>query len=255
MTDVTMTTTTGATLLLVLARLAGLFVFAPGLSHPAVPVKVRGFAAVVFALAVTPVVGAAGVPESLAGLAVALLCEGLLGLVIALSAAAVFAGVELGAAHVAHQMGLSLGSIYEPQGEADQTVPGFFHLLALVVFLGLGGHRVVISGLLGTFHSIPLAGFSADATFLQSVTALLGAGFLLALRLAAPVLAAVLLATVAMGLLQKTMPAINTFSVGLSVRSLVGLAVMGAGLAATTPLIERAIVLWHQKLPLLVQPG
>ena len=172
-------------------------------------------------------------------------------MVIALAVAAVFVGVELGAAHVAHQMGLSLGSIYEPQGEAESTLPGFFHLLALVVFLGLGGHRVVISGLLGTFHSIPLAGFSPDAKFLNTITTLLGAGFLLALRLAGPVLAAVLLATVAMGMLQKTMPAINTFSVGLSVRALVGLAVMGASLAATTPLIERAIVLLQKHLPLL----
>ena len=255
MTDAIVTTSMGATLLLVLARLAGLFVFAPALSHPAVPVKVRALAAVVFALAVAPNVAATGVPESAAAMAAAVACEAMLGLVIALAAAAVFAGVELGAAHVAHQMGLSLGNIYEPDAQADQTLPGFFHLLALVVFLGLGGHRVVISALLGTFGSIPPAGFAADARFLHSVTALLGAGFLLALRLAAPVLAAVLLATVAMGLLQKTMPGINTFSVGLSVRSLVGLAVMGAGLAATSPLIERAIVLLQQNLSLLTRAG
>lgn len=255
MTDAILTTTTGATLLLVLARLAGLFVFAPALSHPAVPVKVRAFAAVVFALGVTPNVAATGVPEAPGAFLAALACEALLGLVIALAAAAVFTGVELGAAHVAHQMGLSLGNIYESDTDADQTLPGFFHLLALVVFLGLGGHRVVISAVMGTFGSIPLAGFAADTKFLHSVTALMGAGFLLALRLAAPVLAAVLLATVAMGMLQKTMPAINTFSVGLSVRSLVALTVLGASLAATTPLIERAIVLLQKNLPLLTRAG
>lgn len=247
------TWTTGATLLLVTARLAGLFLLAPGLSHPAVPMKVRYFAAVVFALAVAPAMGSAALPQTAGALLAAAVCEALLGLVIAMAAAAVFTGVELAAAHLGHQMGFSLGSIYEPQSETDETLAGFFHLLALVVFLGLGGHRAVIGALVGTFRSVPLAGFAADGRLVQSVTALLGAGFVLALRLAAPVLAAVLLATAAMGLLQKTLPAVNTFSVGLSVRGLVGLTAMGASLAAMTPLIERAILLLHKQAAALVQ--
>jgi len=249
------TWSTGATLLLVMGRLTGLFVLAPAFSHPAVPGKVRYFAAVVFALAVAPNLAGPAVAESLPALLVACGCEVLLGLVIALAAAAVFAGVELGAAHIGHQMGLSLGSIYESDTEADPTLVGFFHLLGLVVFLGLGGHRVVLSGLLGTFRSVPLAGFSAEMRFLDSVVALLGAGFLLAIRIVAPVLAAILLATAAMGLLQKTMPPVNTFSVGLSVRSLVGMTVLGVSLAAITPLIERAIGALQQQMAPLTQAG
>lgn len=248
MPETFMTWPTIATLLLVTARLAGLFILAPAFAHPALPERLRYFAAVVFALAVTPQLAGPAVAESLPALLAAAAAELVLGLLLAMAAAAVFVGVELGAAHIGHQMGLTLGSIFEADADSDQSLTGFFHLLALVVFLGLGGHRAVLAGLLGTFQAVPLAGFSGDIPFLHAVAALLGEGFLLALRIAAPALAAVLLATAAMGLLQKTMPAVNTLSVGLTVRPLVGMTALAASLAALAPLIERAVSLLQRQM-------
>ena len=105
-------------------------------------------------------------------------------------------------------------------------------MLALVIFLTIGGHRAMIGALLGSFETIPPAGFSPDLAVLNGVVAILAASFTLALKVAAPVLIAMLLATVAMGFLQKTVPQCNIFSTHLPARALVGMLILAAALAA-----------------------
>jgi flagellar biosynthetic protein FliR len=74
-----------------------------------------------------------------------------------------------------------------------------------------------------------------------AATAMLAMSFVLALKVAAPVLAAILIATAAAGLIQKTMPQLNILTVGLPVRAMLGLAVLAASLAMLAPLLESAL--------------
>ena len=237
-----------------MARTAGLFFVAPVFSHTAVPVRLRYFASVVVAMAVTARLAApVNVPASWIELAAGAAGEVLIGLSIALAARAVFAGVELAAVHVSRQMGLSLGRSYDSRGGAGDPVAGVFGLVALVIFLSLGGHRVVIAALLGTFRNVPLLGFEPGGEMLEMVAAVLGASFVLALRIAAPVLVAVLMATAALGLLHKTMPAFNTFSTGLPARAILGLAVLAISLAAVAPLLDEAIGMLERQMTALIE--
>jgi len=228
------------TLALVLMRVAGIFLVAPVFGHAAVPVRLRYFLSVVTALAVVArTAEPVALPASWFGLAAALGAEAALGAAIGYAARLVFVGVELGALHIGQQIGLDIAGVLDAgAGATDGGVRRLFRLLAIVIFLAVGGHRMLVAAVLRTFRTVPLAGFSPDENLPAMVTALLGAAFLLALKVAAPVLIALLLTTAALGLLQRSLPQCNILSVGLSVRVLVGLGVLAVSLAAAGELFE-----------------
>jgi len=238
------------TLLLVALRMAGMVLAAPVLGHRAVPMQVRVAMAMVFTLAAAArLAGPVSAPSSLLALVGAGAIELGIGAAIGYVASLIFAGIELGAFHISNQLGLSLADVIDPTNpDAPSAVRGLFVLLATVIFLGVGGHRALIGGLMASFDTVPPMGFIEPASALQPVLAMLGASFVLALKLAAPVLIAMLLATAAMGLIQRTLPTVGLFSVGLPVRCLLGLAIMTASLIAVEPLMQAAAAYMQQNI-------
>jgi len=233
-------TTWNLTLLLVLVRLGGMFAVSPVFSHPTVPGKLRYFLAVAVAVAVTGRVAApAAVVGGWGGLLVALGGELLIGVAIGWTAGLVLVGVELGAYHIAAQMGLSLGEMFNP---LSPSAPGimrhFFSLLAIVVFLGIGGHRAVVSAVLKTFSAVPLVGMAPSPGVFEAMISLLAVSFVLALKVAAPVLVTLLLAGVAMGMLQRSLPQCHILSVVLPVRAILTLVVLAGTLVTLAALVE-----------------
>jgi flagellar biosynthetic protein FliR len=232
-------------LLLAIARMAGIFMVAPVFSHTAVPVRLRLFMAVVAAVAVVGRLGgAAYAPADAFGLLTAAGLELMIGAAVGYAARLVFAGVEMGAAYIGQQMGVGLIEALNPLAEEDSGASRrLFEMLAIVVFLAIGGHRALLSGLLATFDAAPLAGGPSSSALLGTITGLLGASLGLALKIASPVLIALILATVAMGLVQRSVPQLNIFSVGFPVYAMLGLLALAGALAVMAPLIESACAL------------
>ena len=139
-------------------------------------------------------------------------------------------------------MGIALAEVFSPAGdETAGLLRRLFHILAVVLFLAIGGHRMLISALVGTFRTVPLRGFAPGQAVLTLVGDMLAASFVLGLKVAVPVLIAMLLATVGLGMLQKTIPQCNLLSTNLPVRAMLGMFVLTAGLAAMPWLIETAV--------------
>jgi len=149
---------------------------------------------------------------------------------------------RLAAAHAAQQMGLALGELFDPAGgEGGGPARRLFWILAVVIFLAIGGHRVVLGGLLETFRAVPPSAVLPAQAVLETAAGLLKASFELGLKIASPILVAMLLASVALGMLQKSMPQCNLLSVGLPARVLVGLVLLAASIAVMVPLLETAL--------------
>jgi flagellar biosynthetic protein FliR len=230
------------TLLLVSLRLAGMMLFAPVLGDSAVPVKSRLLLGVVMGVAVVSrLARPVAMPDSLYDLAMGGACEVLIGVAIGFAGRAIFLGVELGAMHIGTQMGLALAEVSDPSmPEASSAVGGLLRLVAVVVFLAIGGHRALLGGLLATFDAVPPLAFPPTGALLATVVAMLGAAFVLALKLAAPALIAVLISMVAMGLLQRTSPQFNLFSTGLPLQAMLGLLVLAGTMGVLGPLMDTA---------------
>jgi len=228
-------------LLPVAARVAGLLLVAPVYGHAAVPIRLRLLAAVVIGLAVVGRAAPPAAPDSLGELVLVCGLELALGAAIGWAAGLIFAGVELAAAHVGTQLGVSLGEAMGGEGDGEASpVASAYRVMALAVFLLIGGHRELLGGLLDTLQLVPVGGVSLPGGALGTAAALLQASFILALKVAAPVLIAILLATVAMGLLHRALPPSHTLSTELPIRAMVGMLVMALGLAGLAWAVEAA---------------
>jgi flagellar biosynthetic protein FliR len=226
---------------LVSARVAGLMMLAPLWSMRAIPVKIRGAAAVVMTFTLLPM--AAGAPIDPAGpmplLAVG--TEFLLGVAIGLTAAVFLHGLTIAAEVVSLQMGLSLGVAFGGMGDVGS--PGIGQLygqFALVLFAILGGHVMLITGLGASLVAVP-PGSPVDFTDgAMSLLALGGTVFTVAVRVAAPVMVALLVTNLALAVLNRAVPQLNTMMVAVPITVGVGL----IGIGTTLALVGGEVTRW-----------
>ncbi|MBI3469073.1 MAG: flagellar biosynthetic protein FliR [Planctomycetes bacterium] len=218
---------------LVLTRVSGLVMTAPIYGSQEVPVRIRALLAFSLAVLITPlhwgaqVAWPANVPEYLA----LILGEVLIGLVLGVGILILFSGVQLAGQVISQTSGMSLGEVFNP--DLDTEVPVFsqlLHLLALAVFVLIGGHRLVMEGLLGTFVTLPLGSGGAPTSIAHSLTTLMMHSFDLAIRAAAPATAALLLATLVLGLISRTVPQLNVMALGFGLNSFVTFGVLALGM-------------------------
>lgn len=218
--------------LLVLARLAGLVVFAPVIGSPVIPWRVRIMLVLVFSLALYPTLPAeqqTPVRLDLFSLGVAVALESLIGVIIGLIAALPMYAAQLGGLVVGQQVGLGLGMIYNPALDTEADVVGQLLLfMALAVFIVLGGLEAVFLALAHTFSHIPLAGARISDLPVDLLLGLVAAGFDIALRVSAPVLAILLIETIVTAVLMKTMPQLNIMSLGFAIKIVISVLVLAA---------------------------
>ena len=228
------------TSLLVLARIAGLVLAAPVFGHLLVPVRVRAGLAVLMAVALAAALARApsDAPATLPGLVGALAVESALGAVLGLVAQFIFAGVQLGGQIAGLQMGFGIVNLIDPQSHAQVTIVAQWQqLLALLVFLVLDVHHLLLRALLESFRTAPPGALAMSAVGLPAAVGLASGIFVIGARIAAPVMIALLLSNATLGLLARTVPQLNVFVVGFPLNVGVGLMVLGASLPFTFRLL------------------
>jgi flagellar biosynthetic protein FliR len=220
---------------LVLARTSGLVVAGPLFTALSLPRQVKAFLAVAMALLMTPVYLDTRLPSDadLGIYAHLLVNEVIIGLLLGLGTMILFSGIQVAGQIVSQMTGMSLADVFNPG--FDDNVPVFtqlFHFLTLAVFVGVGGHRQLIQALLDTFAWAPPGHAVVGDTFVQALTDIMSQSFVLGVRAAAPLLVSLLLSTVVLGLVSRTVPQINIIAVGFGLNSFVTLAMMMLSLGA-----------------------
>lgn len=204
--------------LALLARIAAFLQAAPLTGERQIPPKVRIGAAALIAMAFTGV----HAPLSMAGLLTVLPMEVLLGLIAGFSARVVIAGVEAGGEMIGLQMGLGFASTFDPAlGDTALPTRRLVFALASMAFVSAGGIEaparlaalptVEMWTLVDAYHSLLARGAEVMAV---------------GIRIATPILVAVTVANIAMGLANRAAPALNVFSVMLTVTGLMGAIVL-----------------------------
>jgi flagellar biosynthetic protein FliR len=220
---------------LVFARVGALVVTAPLFGVQAAPVHIRAFLAIAMTLLVVPLQGNAAVafPDSLASYGVLLACETIIGAALGLGVMLLIAGMGLAGELIGYAGGLSISDVFDPASGED--TPHFSRLLILVavgIFLAMGGHRMVMAGLLDTFRALPVGSSVSAKSLVDAFTALVTQSFSLGVRTAAPTVTSLLLATIALGLIGRTLPQINILAVGFGLNAMLTFAVLGLTLGA-----------------------
>lgn len=216
-------------LVLVLVRTAGIMLVAPVFGTNEVPPTVRALIAFALALMMLPVQGTVGAaaPRNLIDLGLMLTAETLIGLTLGLGVMVLFSAFQLTGQVIGQLSGMSLGDVFNPG--FNDNMPIFSHLLYLVTlaaYMLIGGHRLLLGGLLDTFQTIP----PGTAVFAQETQRLFvdlfTESFELGLRAAAPATVALLLATLVLGMVSRALPQLNILALGFGFNSLVTFSVL-----------------------------
>lgn len=230
-----------ALLTLVLVRISGIVLIAPIFGTNDVPPTVRALLALALALLVAPVQTAAPptLPSSLVEFSLIIATELLIGVVLGLGVTILFSAFQLTGGVVGQLSGMSLGEIFNPG--LDESVPLFSHLMYLVAvatYVVIGGHRLLLGGLLESFAAVPPGSAALPGELDRLLVDLLNESFRLGLRAAAPAAAALLLATVVLGLVSRSLPQLNIFALGFGLNALTTFAVAGVSLGGIAWLLQ-----------------
>lgn len=233
-------------LALLSARVAGLMTVAPIWSMQMIPRRIRGAFAVTLTLVMLPLVSANVVVDRVESLLLVIGGELLLGILIGLTASVLLHAVRIGAEIVSVQMGLSIASQLLP-GSADTGagVGQLQSLMVLAMYVTVGGHLTLILGLHHSLEVIP-PGMEMDMILGGGAfVAIVGTVFTTAVRVAAPVMVALVLTNVALAILGKAVPQLNVLMVAFPVMIGVGLIALGASL----PFLASFTMRWVDVLP------
>jgi len=243
---------------LVLTRLGSLVMTLPWLGPGMLPWQVRVVLAVTGAMLVTPLFFGQSLPpvENLAMLALLMVREALLGVALGLAISVLVAGMQLAGQAIGQTSGMSLADVTDPTFES--SVPIASQLLektAIVLFLLVGGHRQVLAALLDSFTVMPPGEARLPSDLVSLLGEVVGTSFEIGLRAAAPVMAALLAATLLVALISRSLPQLNAVVVGLNLNALLVLAALAltVGVAAWV-LVEpaqQAVIAWRSAVGLV----
>ncbi len=230
--------------LMVMFRLSGIFILAPIFGSTTIPRTVKIMLVLTLTFCVYPMLLNPG-RDSAAMLAPlidrdinlwALLpivfLELIVGLIIGYCASLPMIGMQLGGDVIDKQIGLGFADLVNPEsGESSGVIANTLFMLALAIFAILGGHRVLLMVLVGSFDSVPIGGFANFAGLIELIKGMLTVIFQMAFRIAAPLLCLIFLQTVALGFIARTVPQLNIMSVGFTIRILNGTTLLIAFIA------------------------
>ncbi len=214
-----------AALLWPLARILGLIAASPLFGNPSFPRSAKVGLGVLLAMIITPVIPAlpAADPLSMQGFLI-LLQEMLIGLAMGFSMRIVFAAIEMAGEVASMTMGLGFATVFDPQSRGrSSAVSQFVALIATLAFLSVNAHLVLIEVLAESFVSLPISATPISKSMPYQLVSWGGAIFRVGLQLSLPIVAALLITTVALGILTRAAPQLNIFGIGFPVSLGVGL--------------------------------
>jgi flagellar biosynthetic protein FliR len=231
---------------LLTGRVGGLMLTAPGWSGQTLPATVRTVLTVLLAVLLLPAVPAVAMPDHVLDLPLPMAAEIAIGLVIGLAAAVLVQAVGLAGEVISMQMGLSIAPALSPVPEMQVVGLGQVStLLALVIYMSLGGHVILLRALADSLRSLPPGGGIEFAGGGPAATALAGQLFSCAVSAAAPVMVALLLANIALAILSRAVPQLNAMMVSFPVTIGIGLLMFSVSL----PVVSSVVARWIQALP------
>lgn len=215
---------------LVLTRISSMLIAMPGIGI-GVPTRVRAALAVLLSLVTLSTLAnsdAAGPTTAVHPIDFAMLLthEVIIGLLIGTTVQIAVTGVQSAGEIISGTGGMGLASAIDPTTHAPMpTMAQLVGLLVVATLMAGGGHRLVIAALLDSFIAMPPGGARLAEPMLDLLISQLTDSLASGLRVAAPVLLALLLSNLVTGLISRTLPQLNVLAIGLSLNTLALLAV------------------------------
>ncbi|PXX46728.1 flagellar biosynthetic protein FliR [Undibacterium pigrum] len=207
-----------------LTRILGLIAVAPPFGNNTVPVQIKISLGVVLALIVTPTLPTISNldPISLNGILV-LAQQLIIGVGMGFVMRVVFSSIELAGEVSGLTMGLGFATFFDPQTQGrSSAIAQFLVLTSTLLMLTMNVHLTMLAALVESFHTIPIATTYQSGLNYQKLAIWGEQIFSVGMHLSLPIVAALLVANVALGILTRAAPQLNLFGIGFPITIGVG---------------------------------
>jgi flagellar biosynthetic protein FliR len=218
---------------LIFLRVGAILMSMPIFKSKSIPVLFKFGLALAASIILFPLLDLKAFPvlANLGNFAVGAIGEILLGITIGMAVNLIFVGLQMAGQISGYQMGMALARVMDPS--AGQQVPllaQFFQLFAFLIFLSINAHHWFLMALAESFQLVPPFGFKISGSLIEQLIHIAGNMFVIAIKVGAPVIAALLLTSVAFGLIARTVPQMNVLFVAMPLKIIIGLLFIGFSL-------------------------
>ncbi|GAU09044.1 flagellar biosynthetic protein FliR [Desulfoplanes formicivorans] len=216
--------------LLTLFRISLLVFLLPFFGGDGVPTLVKGALCLLLSFALWPTLSFSGITFPAHPFSIALMIgsEILLGLTIGLVIRFLFAAIQTGGMLIGFQMGFSMVNVVDPDSGVSESVTAhFLYMIALMTFLSINGHLYLLKALALSFKFIPPGGMVITPQMYKGILSFSGQIFVLAIKIASPVMIAIFLVDLALALISRAAPQMNVLIVGFPIKIAVGFLFLG----------------------------
>jgi flagellar biosynthetic protein FliR len=188
-------------------------------------------------------------PTSAEGL-IAIFAQVFIGVLMGLLLQIVNAALIIGGQAVSASMGLSMANMVDPSMGNVPVIAQFFVICSTLIFLGLGGHVLVISLLLESFMLVPIGSVIELQQLLELTIEWSAMMFLGAILIGLPLMASLLFINIGLGIITRAAPALNIFAVGFPAMILAGIVLLSLSM---TSIGYRIQWLWQESFEIIGQ--
>lgn len=212
-------------LLLVFVRMSSLFVITPVFGRTELPSYLKIGLAFFCSYIIVPLLGDVQVQyTNLLGFAAIVVKEFLVGIIIGYVSFLVFSALYFAGMLIDNQTGFGMVNVLDPTMNTQVPLTGnFIYIFATVLLLAMDGHHILLSALFKSYSILPINGFEFTEAMVNNITTIFSEVFLIGFKISIPVVAAILLSEVALGILNRTVPQMNVFMVGMPLKIALGL--------------------------------
>ena len=232
-------------LLLTLMRVSIVLFLMPIFNTNALPMQVKASVSLVLTLALWPHVVLAGtdMPQHPLSLGLMLLGEMVLGLIMGMVVQFLFFGIQSGGELLGFQMGFTMVNVADPlSGIQNGAAAYFLWMVAILTFLTFDGHLLMIKALADSFRLVPAGGLLMGDILMRQVFDLSTQLFVIAIKVAAPVMVALFLTELALGLMNRAAPRMHVMLIGFPLKIAAGFFFLGLLLVILSSQIEEFVI-------------
>jgi len=216
------------TFLFILLRTSIIVVLMPVIGGTQIPAQFKIGLAVFVAILLTPVVEVRIVEDQIAMMVVR---ELFLGIALGLSVRFIFLAVNMGGLFISHTMGLSMGTVFNPELGHSTHVAEVYGAMLMLFFLVADVHHDLIYVIVKSFELLP-GGQVNVLDLIPQMVEMMGKLFVVALKISAPVFVGILITYILSGFLYKVAPQLNIFFIVMPLNIFLGFMLMAISIPA-----------------------
>lgn len=213
---------------LIVMRVAGIIFAAPFFGSTVIDARLKMFFSFILAIFIAGVIKPASFGNVGAVMMILMIVkEILIGVAIGFLGRILFAGVQLGGQIIGFQMGFGVVNVIDPQSNAQiSIIAQFQNIVMILIFLGIGGHRLIIEAVYNSFLIVPLGSFTFPYESYHYLVKIFSDVFVISLKIVAPVFVTLMITHVVMGIIARLVPQMNILIVGFPIQIAAGLIVI-----------------------------